>query len=142
MHCSNLTTGFSTVDLYINGTLNEPDDARDEYSEELALVPGSSNYYAFPGPDIEPAAITREQIGVPDAALLLVSGANYFKIGPDLVGAWARILEAAPTAHLLMYPFNPNWTTHYPYRDGFLRFVQERFAQRGVDVEQIGRAHV
>ena len=31
---------------------------------------------------------------MPDAALLLVSGANYFKIGPDLVGAWARILEA------------------------------------------------
>ena len=74
---------------------------------------------------------------MPDAALLLVSGANYFKIGPDLINAWARILEAVPHAHLLMYPFNPNWTTHYPYREGFLRFVQERFAARGLDVKRL-----
>jgi hypothetical protein len=137
MHSSSLTTGFSSVDLYINGALNEPDDAREEYTEELGLIPGSSNHYAFNGGPTTPAAVTREQIGVPDAALLLASGANYFKIGPDLVGAWARILEAVPSAHLLMYPFNPNWTTHYPYRDGFLRFVQECFAARGVDVERL-----
>jgi predicted O-linked N-acetylglucosamine transferase (SPINDLY family) len=36
-----------------------------------------------------------------------------------------------------MYPFNPNWTTHYPHKDGFLRFVQERFAARGIGVERL-----
>jgi predicted O-linked N-acetylglucosamine transferase (SPINDLY family) len=137
MHSSCLTTGFPTVDLFVNGILNEPDDARDDYTEELALFPGSSNHYAFPATPVVPETITREQIGVPDAALLLASGANYFKIGPDLINAWARILEAVPNAHLMMYPFNPNWTTHYPYREGFLRFVQERFAAKGVEVERL-----
>ena len=103
----------------------------------MVLTRGSSNHYAFPGTKLQPATLTREQIGVPDAALLLVSGANYFKIGPDLVSAWARILEAAPNAHMLMYPFNPNWTTHYPYKDGFLRFVQERFAARGIGMDRV-----
>jgi predicted O-linked N-acetylglucosamine transferase (SPINDLY family) len=66
-----------------------------------------------------------------------VTGANFFKIGPDLIDVWARILENAPRAHLLMYPFNPNWTTHYPFKEGFMRFVQERFAVRGVGVDRL-----
>jgi predicted O-linked N-acetylglucosamine transferase (SPINDLY family) len=89
------------------------------------------------GSAVAPEKLTREQIGVPDAAILAVTGANFFKIGPDLIDAWARILETVPRAHLLMYPFNPNWTTHYPHKDGFLRFVQERFAARGVDVDRL-----
>jgi hypothetical protein len=137
MHSCSLTSGFATVDLFINGALNEPEDASEDYTEELGLIPGSSNHYVFPGPHITPAALTREQIGVPDAALLLVSGANFFKIGPDLINAWARILESVPSAHLLMYPFNPNWTTHYPHKEGFLRFVQERFAARGVGIDRL-----
>ncbi len=137
MHSCSLTTGFSTVDIFINGALNEPDDAQDDYTEQLVLTKGSSNHYVFPGGAVAPSALSREQIGVPDAALLLVSGANFFKIGPDLINAWGRILENAPAAHLLMYPFNPNWTTHYPHKDGFLRFVQERFAERGVGVDRL-----
>jgi hypothetical protein len=137
MHSNSLTSGFETVDLYINGVLNEPADAADDYTEELALVPGSSNHYVFPGKPTVPEELTRERIGVPDAALLLATGTNFFKIGPDLINTWARILENVPSAHLLMYPFNPNWTTHYPFKDGFLRFVQERFAAHGVGVERL-----
>ncbi len=137
MHSCSLTTGFPTIDIFINGKLNEPEDAQDEHTEELALIPGSSNHYLFSGGKLEPTPLTREQIGIPDAALMLVSGANFFKIGPDLINAWARILENTPTAHLLMYPFNPNWTTHYPHKEGFFRFVQERFAERGVGIERL-----
>lgn len=137
MHCSSLTTGLATVDLFINGRLNEPEDAQDDYTEELALIPGSSNHYVFAGKPVVPEQLTRERIGVPNAALLLATGANYFKIGPELLTTWARILEAVPNAHIIMYPFNPNWTTHYPHKDGFLRFVQERFGERGVSVDRL-----
>jgi hypothetical protein len=137
MHSCPLTTGFETVDAYINGELNEPPTAQDEYTEKLILIPGSSNHYAFAGHAPLPPTLTREQLGVPDAALLLAAGANYFKIGPDLIDAWARIMEKTPSAHLVMYPFNPNWTTHYPFKDGFLRFVQSRFAEHNVEVERL-----
>ncbi len=137
MHSCSLTTGFPTIDVFLNGKLNEPEDAQEDYTEELLLTPQSSNRYIFPGPEIAPTPLTREQIGVPDAALLVVSGANFFKIGPDLINAWARILENAPAAHLLMYPFNPNWMTHYPHKKGFLRFVQARFAEHGVGVDRL-----
>ncbi|MCB2108609.1 MAG: hypothetical protein KDE14_12960 [Rhodobacteraceae bacterium] len=137
MHSCPLTTGMETVDVYINGDLNEPDDAQDEYTEMLALIPGSSNHYAFTDGPVEPADISRAQLGVPDAALLLASGTNYFKIGPDLIQAWARIMANAPTAHLIIYPFNPNWTTHYPLKDGFLRFIQAKFKDAGVESERL-----
>lgn len=137
MHASNLTTGFATVDVYLNGALNEPDDGATDYTEDLVLFPGSSNHYVMTGGRVTPDSITREQIGVPDAAILAVTGANFFKIGPDLIDAWARILEAVPRAHLLMYPFNPNWMTHYPHKEGFLRFVQERFAARNVGIDRL-----
>jgi predicted O-linked N-acetylglucosamine transferase (SPINDLY family) len=137
MHSCPLTTGFPAVDLYINGELNEPPTANEEYTEELALVPGSTNHYLFAGDAPVLPDITREQLGVPDAALLMVSGANFFKIGPDLIDAWARIMEKADGAHLLLYPFNPNWTTHYPFKDGFLRFVQSRFAEHNVSVDRL-----
>ena len=137
MHSSNITTGFATVDVYLNGVLNEPEDAQSDYTEELLLFSGSSNHYVLAGPKVTPTTITREQIGVPDSAVLAVSGANFFKIGPDLIDAWAKILAGAPAAHLMLYPFNPNWTTHYPHKDGFLRFVQERFAAHEVSVDRL-----
>ncbi len=137
MHSCPLTTGFPSIDGYINGELNEPPTGADEYTEQLLLVPGSSNHYIFAGePPILPS-LTREQLGVPDAALLLVSGADYFKIGPELIDAWARIMEKTDNAHLLLYPFNPDWTTHYPFKDGFLRFVQSRFAEHNVSVDRL-----
>jgi len=137
MHSCPLTTGFETVDAYINGELNEPPTAEEDYTEKLLLIPGSSNHYVFAGPPPTLPELTREQLGVPDAALLLASGANFFKIGPDLIDAWARIMEKTPGAHLLLYPFNPNWTTHYPFKEGFLRFVQSRFAEHNVGVERL-----
>ena len=137
MHSCPLTTGFPTVDVYLNGELNEPPTASEEYTEELALVPGSTNHYLFHGDAPVLPDLTREQLGVPDAALLMVSGANFFKIGPDLIDAWARIMEKVEGSHLLLYPFNPNWTTHYPFKDGFLRFVQSRFAEHNVSVDRL-----
>lgn len=137
MHSCPLSTGFTTVDAFLNGELNEGPTAHEEYTEQLLLLPGSSNHYLFAGQTPALPTIAREQLGVPDAALLLVSGANYFKIGPDLVEAWARIMEKVENAHLLLYPFNPNWTTHYPFKDGFLRFIQSRFAEHGVSVERL-----
>jgi predicted O-linked N-acetylglucosamine transferase (SPINDLY family) len=52
MHSCSLTSGFSTIDLFLNGDLNEPEDARDDYTEELGLISGSSKHYVFSGPEI------------------------------------------------------------------------------------------
>ena len=53
------------------------------------------------------------------------------------MNAWARILAQEERAHFVLYPFNPNWTTHYPFKEGFLRFIQAGFAERGIGVERL-----
>ncbi|GEM_PF-1847354 len=139
MHASPMTSGFDTVDLYINGALNEPEDADADYTEQLALVEGSSNHYHFIDGVTEPQALTRRDLGLPDTGTVFVSGANAFKIGPDLVRAWTDILGAVKDSHLVLYPFNPNWSAHYPQRKSFVKFLHNRFAAAGID---IGRLHL
>jgi hypothetical protein len=133
MHASPVTSGFDTVDAYINGDLNEPDDAEDDYTEELLLIDGSSNHYHFVDGPIEPQDFRRGDFGLPEDGTVFVSGANVFKIGPDLVRAWAEILSADPESHLVLYPFNPNWAAQYLQRQGFVRFMHSRFEAAGVD---------
>ncbi len=133
MHASPVTSGFATVDAYINGDLNEPEDAEDDYTEELLLIDGSSNHYHFIDGPIEAQEFEREDFGLPGTGTVFVSGANAFKVGPDLVSAWAQILSAVPDSHLVLYPFNPNWAAQYPQRQSFVRSVHGRFQAAGVD---------
>ncbi|NKB43423.1 MAG: hypothetical protein GKS03_04005 [Alphaproteobacteria bacterium] len=137
MHASPMTTGFNTVDLFINGAFNEPEEAEDDYTEDLILIEGSSNHYHFIDGQIEPQELTRSDLGIPENGTLFVSGTNAFKIGPDLIKAWTDILSATPNSHLVLYPFNPNWSAHYPQRKSFIRFVQERFKVAGIDVSRL-----
>ncbi len=137
MHACPLTTGFDTVDLYINGTLNEPDDAQDDYTEELALINGSTNHYLFVD-GIPPAQdLKRSDLNLPETGSIFVSGANVFKIGPDLVDAWIRVLEALPESQLVLYPFNPNWAAQYPQRTSFVRFLRAQFSAADVNPDRV-----
>ena len=137
MHASPMTTGFDTVDLFINGTLNEPEGAEDDYTEELILVEGSSNHYHFVDGQVEAQDLTRSDLDIPDTGTLFVSGTNAFKIGPDLIQTWIDILSAVPDSHLALYPFNPNWSAHYPQRKSFIRFIQGRFKAAGVNASRL-----
>ncbi len=137
MHASPLTTGFDTVDLYINGTLNEGEDAEDDYIEDLLLVEGSSNHYIFVDGIPEAQPLTRSDLHIPDQGPLLVSGANVFKIGPDLVDSWVSILSALPDSQLALYPFNPNWAAQYPQRQSFVGFLKAQFGQAGIDPNRL-----
>jgi predicted O-linked N-acetylglucosamine transferase (SPINDLY family) len=51
-----------------------------------------------------------------------VSGANFFKIIPELRHLWARLLAKIPESVLVLYPFGPAWSSSYPksvFRDHF-----------------------
>jgi predicted O-linked N-acetylglucosamine transferase (SPINDLY family) len=114
--CSCTTTGMRNIDYYLSGRLSEPPDAQSHYTEKLQMVDGPAHCYDFTGeaPSAPTQTLTRQGLGIPDDAIVFVSGANFYKILPELDDIWMRVLSAVPGSRLVLYPFNPNWNDAYP----------------------------
>ncbi len=130
---SPVTSGMKYVDGYVSGTYSEADDASGHYSEKLQLLDGPAHCFDYTVDACAPRVhFDREALGIPKEAVVFVSGANCFKILPELMDAWARILRDVEGARLLLHPFNPNWSSAYPIRQ-FERSVAACLARHGVD---------
>jgi len=119
------------------GTNAEP-DAREHYTEHLERLPGSINYYAYQH-DREPATVevSRSRLGISADALVFFSGANFFKILPELSDTWARILAAVPGSVLLLMPFKPELEPHLPAPCRSSRAFGSSCARAGVPPERL-----
>ncbi|HLI65016.1 MAG TPA: FkbM family methyltransferase [Caulobacteraceae bacterium] len=125
--------GYTSADHFLSSQSNDPSpEAQDDYAEKLAFVAGAVGHFGF-GHDAEPPTLTatRAAIGVPDAAVLFFSGANYYKITPEMLQAWAEILACTPGSSLALMPFNPNWQANYPLAL-FLRRLNRQLVRFGV----------
>ncbi|HXQ10024.1 MAG TPA: FkbM family methyltransferase [Caulobacteraceae bacterium] len=130
---SPVTTGVSSADLFISSERNDPaPDAADDYEEQIVRIPGGGGYFAFRH-DREPQTITisRAELGAAEGALVFFSSANYYKITPEILTAWAEILARAPTAILVLMPYNPNWGDDYAVAL-FVRRLQRTLVRHGV----------
>ncbi len=110
------SAGFASYDYYI---VPEGDDEaaqknfRDEATEELWTLPDPIVWYEKREPTPPSPAITRAALGIPDEAVLYVSGAAANKQMPGTLRCWLEILKQVPKAYLLFYPFNPAWGGYY-----------------------------
>jgi predicted O-linked N-acetylglucosamine transferase (SPINDLY family) len=136
--CSCTTTGMRNIDYYLSGRLSEPPDAQSHYTEKLLMVDGPAHCYDFTGeaPCAPTQAMTREGLGIPNDAVVFVSGANFFKILPELDETWMRVLSAVPRSRLVLYPFNLNWTGTYPV-DTFMERLSAAAARHDVDPHRL-----
>jgi hypothetical protein len=108
-----VTTGLTNVDYFLSGTTSDPaDDAATHYTEKLFRMEGSAHCFAFPVGKGKP--IARAELGLREDQPVLVSGANLYKMTPELLDAWARVLDAIPQAVLMLFPFGPHWYPSYP----------------------------
>jgi predicted O-linked N-acetylglucosamine transferase (SPINDLY family)/glycosyltransferase involved in cell wall biosynthesis len=111
------TTGLPEIDLYVSGTATESAGAPAQFTERLGLLQGPAHAFNYTIDRQPPAgAWTRQALGVAADAVLFVSAANFYKIIPEMREAWARLLAAVPGSRLLLHPFNPNWSSHYPIK--------------------------
>jgi predicted O-linked N-acetylglucosamine transferase (SPINDLY family) len=135
--CSCTTTGMRNIDCYLSGKLSEPDNAQEQYTEKLYMVDGPAHCYEFPVPLPAPQqALSREALGVSPDAVVYASGANFFKIIPEVEETWMKILAATPGSFLLLYPFNPNWSDRYPVAF-FLDRMLEAMRKAGIGEERL-----
>lgn len=110
-----ITSGLPEVDLYVSGTLTEIPEAEAHFSERLGLLPGPAHAFNYEADRQDPTTTwTRDALGIPEAATVFVTAANYFKIIPEMQHVWAKLLASVPGSYLVVHPFNPNWSSSYP----------------------------
>lgn len=134
---SPVTSGMPHVDGYLSGTFLVDEKSGEEYSEKLCLLDGPSHCFNYEVDRREPVVkLDRAGLGIPQDAVVYFSGANCFKIIPEMQEAWARILAKVPGSVLLLHPFNPNWASNYPVLR-FERNMLAAFARHGVEANRL-----
>lgn len=135
---SPVTTGLRHMDVMLSAHWNEPTgDAPEHYTEHLVRMPGSINYYAYQYDTDSPTiSFSRKNIGISEKAVVFFSGANYFKIIPELSLLWVRILTAVPDSVLLLMPFNRNWSSDYSVLP-FVARLHDQMRMSGISPERL-----
>jgi predicted O-linked N-acetylglucosamine transferase (SPINDLY family)/glycosyltransferase involved in cell wall biosynthesis len=111
------TTGMKHIDYYISGKLTEDlISAQQQYHEKLLLIEGPAHCHdvATEAGLIKTISLSREDLKLSSDTVVFASGANFFKIIPEVMETWAKIIAAVPNAKLILYPFNANWSPVYP----------------------------
>lgn len=136
--CSPVTTGMKNIDYYIAGDLTvSAENDQQHYTERLVTIPGSGLCFSYAAesetPTIQPS---RNSMGIPEEAIIYVSGANFYKLTPDVRETWVKIIAEVPGSLLVLYPFNPYWSRSY---QAVLLFTQMQalFAKYGIDNKRL-----
>lgn len=131
------TSGLPEIDLYVSGTATEHATAPAHFTERLGLLRGPAHAFNYEADRQEPSGQwTRAALGLPEEAVVFVSAANFYKITPEMQHGWAKLLAAVPGSRLLVHPFNPNWSSHYPIKR-FCAEFDRVLAAHGVASERL-----
>ncbi len=93
------TTGLDSIDFFFSPDCMEPADGESHYGERLIRLPGPTVVYPRPAAQSVP---TRRSLGLPEVGVLYLCPQTPFKFHPDFDRAVIRILQAAPTSHLVL----------------------------------------
>lgn len=135
---SPVTSGMRHTDVYLTGHLSHPEwNLPAHYRETLVELDGAAQCFDFATEaEDEPTELpSRDRLGIAEDAVVFVSGANFHKITPELMAAWAKILAGVPQSRLMLYPFNPNWSNRYPVA-AFCRQLAAHLAAQGVEADR------
>ncbi|MGD1804967.1 methyltransferase domain-containing protein [Dapis sp. BLCC M126] len=132
------TTGIASIDYYISAKLTAPTETtQEQYTEKLLNLEGSGLCFRDPIPETLPVVQPlRSSWGATDETTIFISGANFYKIIPEMRETWAKILSAVPNSILVLYPFNPNWTNHYPVKP-FIQKMRATLERHGIDSKRL-----
>ena len=98
---NDVTSGFPQMDLFV--TSADAAELADQFTERLALVPGPVR--TFHGdflPSESGIEATRAALGLPEDAVVFVTGAAFDTISAETRSLWARLVARTPNSYLLI----------------------------------------
>jgi hypothetical protein len=117
MYCSDImTSGVPAMDYFLVGDVYLRDGLADEFTEEIVACPGVG--YFFPRSPLETIDRdrARAELGLSGRGPLYVSTAHLFKITPELMRTWARLLQKCRRARLALTPLAADYMRPFARR--------------------------
>ncbi|MEH2349524.1 MAG: methyltransferase domain-containing protein [Nostoc sp.] len=133
-----VTSGMQHIDYYISGTETDPSPTSEQqYREKLVKIQGTAHCFSY-GNQQENVTlkVERESLGISEETVIFISGANFFKIIPELIDTWAKIISVVPNSVLVLLPFGPNWSNNYP-KKSFVNHLIKVFSKHGIPANQL-----
>jgi predicted O-linked N-acetylglucosamine transferase (SPINDLY family) len=93
-------TGLPTVDYFLADRYVLPENAQDYYSEKIWRLP--QTYLAVNGFEVGTQTIRREDLDIPDDAIIYWSGQRGYKRHPQTIRSQMQILKLVPNSYLLI----------------------------------------
>ncbi len=133
------TTGLSSFDYFIvsSGCSKKKDER--QFTERVIYAPSSLPHFLSPTDRTnEEGEILnlRQRLGIPDNGMLLVSGAQAFRIGLALLNAWMTILRDIPSSSLVLYPYPDEVSESFP-RLLLKRRIEDACDAHGIDKHRV-----
>src|SRR6185436_9708993 len=122
------TCGFPTIDYFLSGTLIEPPDGAENYTETLVKLPNIGFHYE--PLDLPPATATREEIGLRLGAVAYWCAQSLFKYLPQYDEVFPRIARAVGNCQFVFIRHMGREVTEL-----FERRLQQVFAAAGLKSE-------
>jgi predicted O-linked N-acetylglucosamine transferase (SPINDLY family) len=93
-------SGIPAVDYFIADNYVLPDDAQDYYQEKIWRLP--QTYLAVDGFEVGIPTLRREDLDIPDDAIVYLSAQSGYKRHPDCIRAQMEIIKAVPNSYFLI----------------------------------------
>jgi len=93
-------SGIPAIDYFIADPYVLPDNAQDYYSEKIWRLPNT--YIAVDGFEVLFPTLHRDQLNIPEDAIVYLSAQTGYKRHPDMVRLQMRIIKSVPNSFLLI----------------------------------------
>jgi hypothetical protein len=89
--CCPVTSGFKNIDYFVSGTITETMNAQNDYTEKLLLLKGTTHCFSFEKNNVnfnKSNSDLRKEFHIPPESIIFASGANFYKLTPELLDTW------------------------------------------------------
>ncbi|NCJ07877.1 O-linked N-acetylglucosamine transferase, SPINDLY family protein [Synechococcales cyanobacterium C] len=133
-------SGLPSIDYFVADPYVLPDDAQNYYQEKIWRLP--QTYLAVDGFEIGVPSLRRDQLEIPNDAVVYFSGQRGYKRHPETVRLQCKILREVPNSYLLIKGFAEEATVQKlfseiatdeevdPNRLRFLPYASHEFTHR------------
>ncbi|MBH8574691.1 O-linked N-acetylglucosamine transferase, SPINDLY family protein [Nostocaceae cyanobacterium CENA369] len=120
-------SGIPAVDYFIADPYVLPESAQEHYSERIWRLP--QTYVAVDGFEVSVPTVRRDQLEIPDDAVIYLCGQRGFKRHPDITRLQLKILKEVPNSYFLIKGISDE--------ESIKNFFEELAEKEGIDSSKL-----